>query len=108
MNFQLYEWFEVEDNYVDMTRPVYSRLLPFRLRYILPVRMRTMAKERLAQSSLKGFREYAPVSDVTIAAIQRDMEEQKQHEAEAIRRVRSCYAALAKKLDQSNYFFGDR
>ncbi|KAI9598868.1 hypothetical protein BDF19DRAFT_431652 [Syncephalis fuscata] len=47
-NAQLYEWFQVEENFVSVVRPVYSNLSPLHTRYIVPIRMRNAAKERLA------------------------------------------------------------
>jgi hypothetical protein len=49
----LYEWFEVDENFVDVVRPMYSRMSPLSTRYIVPIRMRSAAKERLIASDYK-------------------------------------------------------
>lgn len=76
----LYSWFLEEENYINSTRPLYSRTLPFLKRYIVPSQLLKKAKARL-----RGRKK-----------------------EEVYNEAKRLYKTLAVKLGDKEYMFGER
>ncbi|RKP26546.1 hypothetical protein SYNPS1DRAFT_27773 [Syncephalis pseudoplumigaleata] len=110
---QLYEWFMVEDNFVEVVRPMYSRMSPIYTRYIVPIRMRNAAKERLAQAEYNKYKTSkeggsSSSSEVDAADKKAAPSEATKLPPQMIARVRDCYNALLAKLGDQMYMFGEK
>ncbi|ORX75290.1 hypothetical protein K493DRAFT_271961 [Basidiobolus meristosporus CBS 931.73] len=93
MDGLLYAWYGDQENFTQITRPTYAKLLPLALRYYTPV---TLRKTALTKIEKYGF----------------PKEEGKKPKKEAVapeiyELVRDHYRVLSKKLGEQQFFFGD-
>ncbi|KAI8051015.1 hypothetical protein BDF22DRAFT_117529 [Syncephalis plumigaleata] len=109
---QLYEWFQIEKNFTEVVRPVYSQMSPIYTRYIVPIRMRNAARERLANAEYKlAKKTRSNVNENEVEANATDKKtvaELSMLPKELIIQVRNCYAALSTKLNNQTYIFGEK
>ncbi|KAJ3040766.1 Metaxin-3 [Rhizophlyctis rosea] len=84
----LYTWWLETENFTKSTRPAFSRVLSWTSRYYVPSQIQNNAQNRLGH--------YGKV-------IENDKEV-----SEVYSMARECYRALAAKLGQNDYFFGNK
>ena len=80
-------WLETE-NYLSSTRPVFSKALPWLMKYHVPSHMLEKAKSRLSKY--------------------RKMKVDNAHIPEVYMNARRIYKQLAMKLGEQDYFYGSR
>ncbi|CAG8451103.1 3397_t:CDS:2 [Ambispora gerdemannii] len=87
-NALLFSWYGDLKNFVQVIRPMYGKLLPLSVRYILPIQMRNVAEARLEK----------------YGAFESLHEVDENHKIYQI--ARRSYKALSEKLGEKDYFFG--
>ncbi|CAG8662010.1 7231_t:CDS:2, partial [Ambispora leptoticha] len=84
----LFSWYGDLKNFVQVIRPMYGKLLPLSVRYILPIQMLNNAKTRLEKYGI--FESLYEVDE----------------NYKIYQIARKSYKALYEKLGENNYFFG--
>ncbi|KAK9722017.1 hypothetical protein K7432_002989 [Basidiobolus ranarum] len=91
----LYAWYGDQENFTQVTRPTFAKLLPLALRYFTPITLRKSALSRIENYGLnkeEKKKSQGKKSDIV---------------PEVYEIVRENYRVLSKKLGQQKYFLGD-